>query len=142
VSTPANPIPDGVEAIARLFAVCGMYLATVGLVNLIRPGVIPLSFVTPLLLGLEFNGLYMLFLGALVAGTVAWGLWKLNNIVRRLAQLIAIAGVVILVPYVSAATVRAKWQPLVLGGLGIIVRVIVTWNLSREEAAEAFHRRP
>ncbi len=142
MSTPANPIPDGVEAIGRLFAFCGMYLATVGLVNLIRPGAIPLSFVTPLLLGLEFNGPYVLFLGALIAGAVAWGLWKLNNIVRRLAQLIAIAGIVILVPYVSAATVRAKLQPLVLGGLGIIVRVIVTWNLSREEAAEAFHPRP
>jgi hypothetical protein len=141
VTASTNPIPDGVKAIARLFAVCGMYLVMVGLVNLIRPGAIPLSFVTPLLLGLEFNGPYVLFLGALVAGAVAWGLWKLNNIVRRIAQLIAIMGIVILVPYVSAATVRAKLEPLVLGGLGIIVRVIVTWNLSREEAAEAFQRR-
>jgi hypothetical protein len=142
VTTPANPIPDGVEAIARLFAICGMYLAMAGLVNLIRPGAFPLSFVTPLLLGLESYGLYMLFLGALVGCAVAWGLWKLNNIVRHIAQLIAIAGIVILIPYVSTATVMVKLQPLVLGGLGIIVRVIVTWNLSREEAAEAFHRRP
>jgi hypothetical protein len=113
-----------------------------GLVNLIKPGAIPQSFLTPLLLGLESYGPYMLFLGALVAGAVAWGLWKFNNIVRDIAQLIAIAGIVILVPYVSAATVKVKFQPLVLGGLGIIVRVIVAWNLSREEAAEAFHRRP
>jgi hypothetical protein len=35
----------------------------------------------------------------------------------------------------------AKLEPLVLGGVAIIVRVIVIWNLSREEAAQAFRRR-
>jgi hypothetical protein len=134
-------MPDGVRAIAALFAACGMYLAIVGVVLLIRPGTIPPSFVTPLLLGLESYGPYMVLLSGLVAGAVAWGLWELNNIVRHIAQLIAITGIVILVPYVSAATVMVKLKPLVMGGLGIIVRVIVAWNLSREEAAESFHRR-
>jgi hypothetical protein len=136
-----NPIPDGVRAIAVLFAACGIYLAITGLVILLRPDAIPLSFVTPLLLGLESEGLYIFLLGALIAGAIAWGLWKFNNIARRIAQVIAIAGIVILVPYVSVATVRAKLEPLVLGGLGVIVRVIVVWNLSREEASEAFQRR-
>jgi hypothetical protein len=137
----ANPVPDGVRAIAALFALCGVYLAIVGVVILIRPGAIPLSFVTPLLLGLESYGPHMFLLATLVAVAVAWGLLQLNNTLRHIAQLIAITGIVILVPYVSAATVMVKLKPLVLGGLGIIVRVIVTWNLSREEAAEAFHRR-
>jgi hypothetical protein len=141
VSDPANPIPDGVRVIAALFAVCGIYLAIVGTVILIRPDSIPLPYVTPLLLGLESNGLYVFVLGALIAGAIAWGLWKLNNIARRAAQLISFLGIVILVPYVSVATVRAKLVPLVLGGLGVIVRVIVVWNLSREEAADAFQRR-
>jgi hypothetical protein len=137
----ANPIPDGVRAIAALFTACGVYLAIVGVVSLIRPGTIPPWFVTPLLLGLESYGPYILLLSALVAGAIALGLWKLNNIARRIAQLLAIAGIVILIPYVSTATVMVKLKPLVMGGLSIIVRVIVTWNLSRDEAAEAFHRR-
>ena len=141
MSDPANPIPDGVRGIAALFAACGIYLAIVGIVLLIRPDTIPLSFVTPLLLGLESDGLYVFVLGAVVAAAVAWGLWRLNNVARRIAQSIALLGIVILVPYVSVATVRAKLLPLVLGGLGIIVRVIVVWNLSREEAADAFHPR-
>jgi hypothetical protein len=143
VSTSANakPIPDGVRVIAALFAGCAIYLAIVGTVLWIKPDTIPLSFVTPLLLGLESDGLYTFALGALIAAAIAWGLWKLNNIARRIAQLIALLGIVILVPYVSVATVRAKLVPLVLGGLGVIVRVIVIWNLSREEAAEAFNRR-
>jgi len=141
VDTPSNPIPDGVRFVAALFTACGIYLAIVGTVLLIRPGAIPLSFVTPLLLGLESDGFYIFALGAAIAVAIAWGLWRLNNLVRRLAQLIAFLGIVLLVPYVSVATVRAKLEPLVLGGLAIIVRVIVIWNLSREEAAEAFRRR-
>jgi hypothetical protein len=137
----AKPIPDGVRYIAALFSLCGIYLAIVGVVILISPGAIPLSSGTLLLLGLESAGPYVFLLAALVAIAVAWGLLKLNNIVRHIAQLIAITGIVILVPYVSAATVMVKLKPLVMGGLGIIVRVIVTWNLSREEAADAFRRR-
>jgi hypothetical protein len=137
----AKPILDGVRYIAALFALCGIYLAIVGVVILISPGAIPLSSGTLLLLGLESAGPYVFLLAALVAIAVAWGLLKLNNIVRHIAQLIAITGIVILVPYVSAATVMVKLKPLVMGGLGIIVRVIVTWNLSREEAADAFRRR-
>jgi hypothetical protein len=93
----------------------------------------------PLLFGLELAGPYMFLLSAIVGGGVAWGLIELNNIVRHAATLIAIAGIVMLVPSVSAATAAAQPKALAFGGLGIIVRVIVAWNLSRQEVAEAFH---
>jgi hypothetical protein len=83
----------------------------------------------------------MFLLAAFVAGTVAWGLSELNNIARRIAILIAIAGVVMLVPPVSAATVMVQPKALAIGGLGIIVRVMVVWYLSRQEIAEEFKKR-
>jgi hypothetical protein len=51
---------------------------------------------------------------------------------------IAITGIVMLVPSVSSATVMVQPKALAIGGLGIIVRVIVAWNLSREEVADLF----
>jgi hypothetical protein len=107
---------------------------------LIRPGEISMSAGAPLLFGLELAGPYMFLLTAAVAGGVAWGLLQLNNLVRRAASLIAIAGVVMLVPSVSDATVMVQPKALAFGGLGIIVRVIVAWYLSRTEVADAFRR--
>jgi hypothetical protein len=139
-SDPANPVPNGVRAIAALFALCGIYLAIAGGLMLIRPGVISMSAGAPLLFGLELSGPYMFLLMAVVGAGVAWGLMELNNIVRHAALLIAIAGVVMLVPPVSAATVMVQPKALAFGGLGIIVRVMVAWYLSRGEVADAFHR--
>lgn len=108
---------------------------------LIRPGTISMSAGAPLLFGLELAGPYMFLLMATVAGGIAGGLVKLNNIVRHAAVLIAIAGIVMLVPPVSAATVMVQPKALVLGGLGIIVRVMVAWYLSRGEVADQFKAR-
>ena len=94
----------------------------------------------PLLFGLELAGPYMFLLMAGVAGGVTWGLEKLNNIARYAALLIAIAGIAMLVPSVSAATVMVQTKALAIGGLGIIIRVMVAWYLSRKEAADAFRR--
>ena len=107
---------------------------------LLSPGAISMSAGAPLLFGLELAGPYMFLLAAIVAGGVAWGLLELNNIVRHAASLIAIAGIVMLVPPVSAATVMVQVKPLALGGLGIIVRVMVAWYLSRGEVADVFRR--
>ena len=130
----------GIRAIAALFALCGLYLAFLSALMLLSPGTVPMSAGAPLLFGLELAGPYMFLLTAVAAGAVAWGLMKLNNITRHAAMLIAIAGVVMLVPAVSAATVTVNGRALVSGGLGIIVRVIVAWYLSRREVAEQFHR--
>lgn len=137
-----NPIPTGVRAIAALFALCAVYLAVAGALMLVRPGTIPLSAGAPLLFGLELSGPYMFLLMAVVGGGVAWGLVDLNNIVRHAALLIAIAGIVMLVPSVSAATVMVQPKALAFGGLEIIVRVIVAWYLSRGEVADQFKAPP
>jgi hypothetical protein len=134
----ANPTPNGVQAVAALFALCGIYLALAGVLMLLRPGAISMSAGAPLLFGLELAGPYMFLLVAVVAGGVAWGLVELNNIVRRAALLIAIAGIVMLVPSVSAATVTLQPKALAFGGLGIIMRVMVAWYLSRGEIADQF----
>lgn len=137
---PANPVPGGVRAIAALFALCTIYLAVAGAGMLLRPGAISMSAGAPLLFGLELAGPYMFLLAAVAAGAVAWGLIELNNIVRHAATLIAIIGIVMLVPSVSAATVTAQPKALAFGGLGIIIRVMVAWYLSRQEVAEVFRR--
>ena len=84
----------------------------------------------------------MFLLMALVGIGVAWGLLELNNLVRHAAVLIAIAGIVMLVPSVSAATVNTELKGLVLGGFGIIVRVIVAWYLSQGEVVDQFRPAP
>ena len=135
-----NPIPSGIRAITALFALCGVYLAIAGLLMLARPGLLGMSTGAPLLFGLELAGPYMFLLMAAVGGAVAWGLMKRNNIVRHAAILIAIAGVVMLVPPVSAAAVMVQPRALAFGGLGIIVRVMVAWYLSQGHIADEFRR--
>jgi len=130
----------GVRAIAALFAVCGIYLGTVGALMLLHPGTVSMSAGAPLLFGLELAGPYMFLLMALVGVVVAWGLVKRNNIARHAAMLIAVAGIVMLVPPVSAASVSLNPKQLVFGGLGIIVRVVVAWHLGRAETAQQFRR--
>jgi hypothetical protein len=137
----AKPPPNGVRAVATLFALCSICLAIAGVLMLIRPGTIALSAGAPLLFGLELAGPYMFLLMAAAGGAVAWGLVKLNNLARRAARLIAIAGIVMLVPSVSAATVAVQPKALAFGGLGIIVRVMVAWYLSRGEIADQFTTR-
>ncbi|MGD0823663.1 MAG: hypothetical protein ABR908_03710 [Terriglobales bacterium] len=140
--TAVNPIPNGVRAIAALFALCAIYLGIAGALMLLSPGAISMAAGAPLLFGLELAGPYMFLLVAVIGAGIAWGLVELNNIVRHAAILIAIAGIVMLVPSVSAATVMVQPRALAFGGLGIILRVMVAWYLSRGEVADAFHRSP
>ena len=136
----SNSIPSGVRAIAALFALCGIYLASAGLLMLARPGLISMAAGAPLLFGLEVAGPYMFLLIAVAAGGIAWGLMRLNNIMRHAAIIAACAGIVMLVPPVSGAVVMVQFKPLVLGGLGIIIRVIVAWYLSQAHIADQFKK--
>jgi hypothetical protein len=143
VSHPTpNSFPAGVRAIAVLFALCGIYLGIVGALMLVRPGLLPMAAGAPLLFGLELAGPYMFLLTAVVAAGIAWGLLELNNIVRHAAMLIAITGIVMLVPPVSAAALAVEAKALAIGGLGIIVRVIVAWYLSQGHIADQFTAPP
>ncbi len=136
-----TPLPPGVRAIAALYALCAIYLGITGALMLLRPGTISMSAGAPLLFGLELAGPYMFLLMALAGAAVAWGLSRLNNITRHVAQLIAVTGIVMLVPSVSAATVMVNTRALVFGGLGIVVRALVAWYLAQAEVAEQFHRK-
>ena len=134
----SNPIPAGVRAIAGLFAFCGLYLGVAGLLMLLQPGSISMVVGAPLLFGLELSGPNMFLLMALVGAGIAWGLMRRINLIRHVALIIAIAGVVMLVPPVSAATVMVQPGALIRGGLGIIIRVIVAWYLSQGHSADQF----
>jgi hypothetical protein len=138
----ANTIPLGVRAIAALFALCAIYLGIAGGLMLVRPGLVPMAAGAPLLFGLELAGPYMFLLTAVVGAGVAWGLLELNNIVRHAATLVAIGGVVMLVPPISAAAVAVQPKALIFGGLGIIVRVMVAWYLSQGHIADQFKAPP
>ena len=138
INHPDNSVPIGVRAIAVLFLFCAIFLAIAGILMLPRPGTVAMSAGAPLLFGLELAGPYMFLLMAAFGGGVAWGILKLSNIARHAAPLIAIAGIAMLVPPVSSATVMVQPKALALGGLGIIVRVMVAWYLSRAEIADQF----
>ncbi len=137
-----NPIPSGVRAIAALFALVGIYLAVCGLLMLARPGLISMIVGAPFLFGLELAGPYMFLLIAVAAGAIAWGLLRLNNIMRHAAILASCAGIVMLIPPVSGAVVAIRLKGLVLGGLGIIIRVMVAWYLSQAHIADQFKAPP
>jgi hypothetical protein len=134
-----EPVPAGVRAIAALTAASGLYLGCVGALMLLRPGMVSMAAGAPLLFGLETAGPYLFLLAGVIGGIIAWGLMQRNNIARHAAILIAIAGVVMLVPTVSGAVVMVNAKAIALDGFGIIVRVMVAWYLSRGEIAEQFH---
>ena len=134
----SGPLPAGIRAIAALCALCGTYLAGAGILMLIRPGLVGMSAGAFLLFGLELAGPYMFLLTAVAAGGIAYGLSRRRNLARRAGILVSIAGIVMLVPPVSAAATLIQVSPLARGGLGIMVRVIVAWYLSRKDVAEQF----
>jgi len=142
VEPSSNPLPAGIRTIAMVFALCGLYLAGAGLIILVSPGTISLTVGAPLLFGLELAGPYMFLLMAAAAGGIAWGLLSRVNLARRAAVLAAVAGIVMLVPAVSAAAalVQAMW--LAVDGLGIIIRVVLVWYLSQSSTVDQFRRRP
>jgi hypothetical protein len=138
IDSDSTPLPTGVRTIAALYALCGAYLTILGLVMLVSPGTISMAAGAPLLFGLALAGPYMFLLISLAAGAIACGLLRLNNIARHAAILAAIAGIVMLVPPVSGAVIMVQLKPLVIRGLGIIIRVMVAWYLSQGHIAEQF----
>ena len=132
------PLPAGIRTIAGVFFLVGAYLVSVGLLMLISPGRVGMAAGAPLLGGLEVAGPYMFLLMGVMAAGIAWGLLRLNNWARRAAAILALLGVVMLVPSVSGAVIGAQLGALAWGGLGIIVRVVIAWYLYKSGTAEAF----
>jgi hypothetical protein len=136
----AMPRPTIVSAIAALFFLAGGYLGGAGLLMLASPGLLGMRVGAPLLSGLELAGPYMFLLTGAAAGLIGWGLLRLNNWARRAAAIIALLGVLMLVPSVSSAVVNSNVSALAWGGLGVIVRVIVAWYLWQAPVVEAFQK--
>jgi hypothetical protein len=130
--------PAGVTAVAAAFFLSGAYLLVGGLIMLVRPGAVSMAAGAALLGGLELAGPYMFLLAAGVGVTVALGLWWLHRWARWLAILIAMIGVVMLLPSVSSAMLDFRIARLAWGGLGTILRVMMVWYLFQGPVRDAF----
>lgn len=133
--------PAGVTAVAAAFFLSGAYLLMVGLIMLVRPGVVSMAAGAALLGGLELAGPYMFVLAAGIGVTVALGLWWLQRWARWLAILFAMIGVVMLLPSVSSAMLDFRIAGLAWGGLGTILRVMIVWYLFQQSVKNAFATR-
>lgn len=136
--TRFSELPAGVRAIAILFFCAALYLCILGIVMLLSPGTASMSLGAPLLGGLELAGPYMFLLIGAIASVIGYGLLRLNNWARRAAILIALIGVVMLVPSVSSAVIGFQIQSLVIGGIGVMLRVMIVWYLYQEPVALEF----
>jgi hypothetical protein len=72
---------------------------------------------------------------------VAVGLWRGQNWSRRVAILLAVAGVAFVVPGISSAVVDGRAGAIVREGAQIIVRVAIVFYLSQEPVKEWFAAR-
>jgi hypothetical protein len=130
--------PTGVTAIASIFFLAAAYLLVLALIMLLAPGAVSMMLASPLLGGLELAGPYMFLLMAALGTAIGLGLLRLNNWARSAAALICMIGFVMLIPEVSIAVVEIRAVKLIWGGLGVIVRVAITWYLYQSPTAEAF----
>ena len=127
--------PNGVTAIAIAFILSSAYLAILGFGRLVAPEAVRLSLAAPLLHGLEISGPYMLLLVGATFCLVGYGLLRLKNLARWAAIILAIAGVVLLIPKVSADAAELSLR-LLLAGLAVMVRVVIVWYLWQSSTAE------
>lgn len=125
-------------AIAVLFFAASAYLTALAIIWFVNPDAFPLSLAGPLLNGLELAGPYMFLICAAVGIIVGIGLVRLNNYARRATILIAVAGVVMLIPKMSAAAVDIS-ASLFIVAIQVIVRVVIVWYLWQKWTAEEFH---
>ena len=132
--------PAGVTSAAILFFLAASYLFVIGALMLTRPGMLSMRLGDPLLHGLELAGPYMFLVVAAVGAIIGVGLLRLNYWARWAAIVAAIAGVVMLVPSVSAAAVDFRWS-LLWTGLGVVLRVAIVWYLLQEPVRAAFTKR-
>ena len=130
--------PAGVAAVAAAFLLAAAYLLAVGLTMLASPGLVSMAAGAELLGGLELAGPYMFLLMAALGAVIALGLWRLHRWARWLAILVAMIGVVMLLPTVSSAMLDFRIGILASGGLGVIVRTMIGWYLFHEPVGNAF----
>jgi hypothetical protein len=123
--------------VAIVFFLASIYLLILGLIKLVNPEAIPLSLGAPLLHGLEIDGPYMFLLAGGLGVGVAYGLFRLKNLARRAAIVICVAGMVLLIPKVSADTAEFS-ASFFLAGSMIVIRIMIAWYLWQGWTAEKF----
>jgi len=123
--------------VAAIFLLSSFYLFILGLVRFVSPDAISLSLGAPLLHGLQLAGPWMFLLAAVAGSIVGFGLLRLKNLARRAAIVITLAGMVMLIPKVSAAATDLSPQFFVSGSM-IVVRMVIVWYLWQSWTAERF----
>ncbi|HKV81290.1 MAG TPA: hypothetical protein VJP02_24295 [Candidatus Sulfotelmatobacter sp.] len=123
--------PQGLTAIASLFALVATYLWVIGAIKLAAPGAISLMAGRHFLYGLELAGPYMMLLGGGVYALVAWGLFRLQNWARWSAMLLIVISTASLIPKISMAELGV---PVLWYGLQIALRVAIGWYLAQAPA--------
>jgi len=136
---PTTERPRGVTAIAVIFFGASAYLLVLGLIMLLSPGTVSMSLGAPLLHGLQLAGPYMFLLVAAVGILVAYGLLSLNNLARRAAIMIGFAGIVMLIPKVSADAADISPQFFLAGSM-LVIRMMMVWYLWQSWTAERFQK--
>jgi len=136
--TAGEDRPFGVAAVAVVFLLAAGYLAAVGLAMLAKPGLISMAAGADLLGGLETAGPYMFLLMAAVGTAIALGLWRRQNWARRAAILLAMIGIVLLIPAVSSAVIDFNFPRLARNGFGLMVRVLIVFYLYQLPVREFF----
>jgi len=129
--------PAGVTAIAILFCLVAAYLAVLGFLRLASPETVSLSLGAPLLHGLEISGPYVFLIAAGTASIVGFGLLRLKNLARRAAIVLALAGVVLLIPKFSADAADLSLR-LLMAGFAVMIRMAIVWYLWQSSTAENF----
>ena len=127
-------------AVAGLFFAATAYLAVIGLIKLVNPDTVSLSMGAPLLHGLEVGGPYVFLIAAVIGVAIGIGLLRLSRFARRVAIVVALAGMVLLIPKVSAQTGDFSLR-FFSAALAAIVRVMIVWYLWQSWTAEKFVRR-
>jgi hypothetical protein len=129
--------PTGVTAVAITLFLCAGYLIAIGVVKIVWPEAVSLSLGAPLLHGLEISGPYMFLIVAAVAAIVGFGLLRLKNLARRATAMLAIAGIIMLIPKFSADSAELSWR-LLESGFAVVIRVVIVWYLWQNSTAEKF----
>jgi hypothetical protein len=91
--------------------------------------------------GFALAGPQIFLFTAALGAAVAFGLWRLHRWARWAAILLAVIGVVLLVPSISGAVVFFRFGKLAWGGVGVMLRTMIVWYLLQEPVRDAFAAR-
>ncbi len=133
--------PASVTVIAALFFLVAVYLAAIGIIELVAPGTLSMTLGTGITYWRELTAPQTALSVGAGWALVGWGLYRLRNWARWCAILLMVIGIAGSVPAVSAAARDLTWR-FWFYGVQIMLRVVITWYLAASpELIEAFARK-